>query len=105
LLKQHTAGHHHIGPGEVALAELLGVAIDQPDVPGLGQQRRHSDQAERDSGITGTHEFAGFREIPEGIRHEARIDHQHIAGGRRRQSCYVATLLFQGACYYVIEIT
>src|SRR5436190_24378614 len=31
LLKQHTAGHHHIGPGEIELAELLGVAIDQPD--------------------------------------------------------------------------
>src|SRR5262249_22676101 len=37
LLKQHAASHHHVGPGEIALAEILGVAVDQPDLPGLRQ--------------------------------------------------------------------
>ena len=86
LLEQHAAGHHHVGPVEIALRKFLGVAVDQPHVPGLRQERRDRDQAERNRRITGAHEFAGFRKIPERIRHKARVDHEHVARTRCQRS-------------------
>jgi len=95
LLKQHAARHHHVGPGEIALGELLGVTIDQSDVPGFGQKCCDRDQAKRNGGIPRADKLAGFGKIPEGIRHKPRIDHEHVASGGRPQSCDVAFLLFQ----------
>ena len=100
LLEQHAAGHDHIGPAEIGFGQFFGVAVDEPDIPGLRQQRRDRDQAERDRRIARADELAGFREIPERIRHELRIDHQHVAGIRPQRTDDAATgafltLLFQ----------
>ena len=40
LLRQHAAGQDQIGPIEVVVAQLLGVAVDQPQRPRTRQQRR-----------------------------------------------------------------
>ena len=95
LLEQHAAGHHHIGPVEIALGQLFGVTVDQPHVPGLRQQGRYRDETERNRRISRPNQFAGFRKVPERIRHEPRIDHEHVA----RAGCQCAgddvLLLFQ----------
>ena len=36
LLRQHAAGHHQVGPVEVLVAQLLDVAVDEPDVQSSG---------------------------------------------------------------------
>ena len=33
ILRQHAAGHDHIGPFEIAVGQFLGVAVDQPNGP------------------------------------------------------------------------
>ncbi len=64
-LWQHPAGHHHVGPAEVLIAQVFGIAIDQPDIPFFGQQGRNRNQAKRRGRITRTGQITGFLVIPE----------------------------------------
>jgi len=65
LLRKHSAGHHHVGPVDIGLAQLLGVAIDQPDIPSRWQQCRHGDQAKRRRGTAHTGDVADLLKVPE----------------------------------------
>ena len=64
-LRQHAAGHDHIGPIEVGIGQLFGIAIDQAAFPGSGQHRGNSDQAERGARRLGAEQLAGIDKIPE----------------------------------------
>ena len=86
LLHQHAAGHGHIGPGEIALGQFLGIAVDESHRPGLRQQRRDRNETKRSSGVARADQFAGFRKVPKGFRREFRINHQHVAGARRHRA-------------------
>ncbi len=97
LLHQHAAGHGHIRPGEIALGQFLGIAVDEPHIPGLRQQRSDRDEAERSCGVARADKFAGLRKVPKGFRREFRINHKHVAGARRRRACEFDPLLFQEA--------
>jgi hypothetical protein len=85
LLRKHASRHHEVGPCEVVVGQLFGIAVDQADSPGGWQQRCHRDQAERGSGVAGTENFAGCREVPECTPGKARVDHQHVGCARRRR--------------------
>src|SRR6202030_2555010 len=65
LLREHDAGHHHVGPVDIGLAQLLGVAIDQPNIPSRWQQCRHGNQAERRRGTAYTGDVADLLKVPE----------------------------------------
>ena len=80
LLRQHAAGQDQIGPVEVVVAQLLGVAVDQPQRPKTRQQRRQRYHAQRRRRIFGAEEFSGALEIPKGIGVESRIDQKRVAG-------------------------
>ena len=79
LLVQHATGHDHVGPSDVVRAQILGVAIDELELPMLGQQRGNGDQTERSGRITRIEELAGVRIVPERVRNEFRINQQHPA--------------------------
>src|SRR6202012_5869054 len=75
LLVEHAADHHEIGPVEVRVRQGLGVAVDETDVPMLGQHGGDRDQAEWRRRILRADQFAGFRIVPERVRNELRIYH------------------------------
>ena len=33
LLGQHAAGHDDVGPGEISVLQLLGIAVDEANIP------------------------------------------------------------------------
>jgi hypothetical protein len=47
LLDVHSAQHHQVGPLEVAFLKVFDGAIDKPQLPALGAERRHCEQAQR----------------------------------------------------------
>src|SRR6202140_2150333 len=65
LLWKHSAGHDHVGPVEIGLAQLLGIPIDQPDIPSRRQQCCHGDQAKRRRGTAHTGDVADLLKVPE----------------------------------------
>ncbi len=64
-LRQHAAGHHDVGPCEIRLIQMLGIAVDQPDFPVFGQQGRNGNQAERCGRIARASQVTGFLVVPE----------------------------------------
>jgi hypothetical protein len=43
LLRQHAARHYQIGPEDIRIVERLGVPVDEPELPRLGQERGKRD--------------------------------------------------------------
>ena len=84
LLEQHAAGQHQVGPFQILVEQLLGIAVDQADVPVGRQHGRDRDQPQRNGRIAGADDLAGFAIVPERFVAEARIDQQHVAAVRRR---------------------
>src|SRR5581483_1350965 len=79
LLRKHAAGHDNVRPMEVRLSQLPGIAVNEAHLPVRRQQGGDGYEAERCGRITGTHELARFREIPECFRSESRINQKHAA--------------------------
>src|ERR1700733_6689186 len=79
LLIEHAADHDEIGPIEIGVGQIFGVAVYEPYVPFLGEHRCDSNQAERGGRIPGADELAGLAIIPKRIWNEKRVNHQDAA--------------------------
>ncbi len=88
LLGHHIADHDHVGPVEVAVMQIFDVAIDQPHLPLVRQERGHRNHSQRRGRIFLSRDSACFPVVPERVGTEAWKHHQDIGGIiRQRSSC------------------
>ena len=69
-LREHTAGHHQVGPVKIGLCQILGVPIDKPTLPRCRQKSRNGDQAKRSGRKLCAKDLASGGEIPKGLPFE-----------------------------------
>ena len=80
-LRQHPAGHHHVGPGEVGGIERLGVAL-MPCNWNIRLVNR--DETERRCRAPHAVDVASRLQTSERVGIEAREDHENIRGRHGR---------------------
>ncbi len=76
-LNVHCAQQHHVGPGQVTVAERLDVRVHQPFIPGFGQQRDHRHQPQRRLCGPLAQKLERVFETPEGIG-KFRVDQEGV---------------------------
>ena len=86
VLRKHPPGHDEIGPCEVGVRQLLGVAVDEAEIPRRRQQRGERDEAERRRRAAGAPYVADRLQVPERVRIEFGEHHQDIGCRRRHRA-------------------
>ena len=84
LLRDHAASHDEVGPVEIGLRQVLGVAVDEPELPIRGQQGGERDEPERRSRASRPPDLADGPKTPEGVVAEAGKDQKNAGGTGRR---------------------
>jgi hypothetical protein len=77
-LRQHSADHYEVGPVDIGVRHIFGIAIDKTAFPGRRQHGRDRDETERRGHRSGARDFADRFKTEEGLAGETRRDQQNF---------------------------